>query len=1279
MAEDSSGARLIETLRGDQRRRWQDGDRVAAETYLRENPTLLAAADGALELIYNEVLLREERGEAPGLEEYVRRFPQFARQLEPLFEVHGALQSGSLAELPATLTLLPVVASRIAGTAAPPGLPDVAGYNVVRELGRGGMGVVYWAWQTGVNRLVALKMIKDAEFASESDRVRFRTEAEAVGRLHHQNIVPIFEVGEHRNQPFLTMEFVEGGTLAEKLAGTPQPARAAAQLLATLTDAMSYAHERGIIHRDLTPANVLLTAAGVPKIVDFGLAKILIGGTAMPTQTGAIVGTPSYMAPEQAAGKSREVGPAVDIYALGAILYELLTGRPPFHAETSLETLLQVRYSEPVPPRRLVPSVPLDLETICLKCLQKDPLRRYASAEALASELRRFLAGQPILARPVGKAERLRFWCRRNPTEAGLIAAVVTLLVIIAFGATLAAIGQHRSAETARRARDEAVAAQIAERIQRRETEELLERQYVAAAVRLIDVDDPYAALPWIVEGLRLVEGDPAREEMHRFRLASVLQNAPQFVHVWLHSGNVYCAVPSPDGERLVTASKDHTARIWDIASGRPLATLKHDAEVTCAVFSPDGTRVATASADRTARVWNAATGAAITECLLHQGAVVCVEFSPSGSQLVTASADHTARVWESATGRLLVTVSHEKGVRHAEFSSDGARFATASEDSTARVWDATNGHPVTKSLRNGYPVSQATFSRDGTRLVTAAYPAARVWDAATARLIATLNHVTTVMHVAFSPDGRLVLTASADNTAILWNAATGNQVLPPLKHGAAVRYACFSRDGRRLATASDDGVVQVWDAATGMLSAPPLRHGGPTNYLEFTSNDSRLITASQDETARVWKLDGTSPIILRQKGGPPAFDARESRMLGSLLSVSPIPAIGALVPNRSHAALVYDASFSPDGSKVATASWDRTAQIWDAVTAQPLLSRALYHAGELRRVTFSPDGQRVATASLDHTARVWDTATGHPLTGVLSHGDQVFEAKFSPGGDMVVTASLDHKARLWNSATGQLLRTLEHATPVLYAEFSPDGARVATACANGVAHIWDVASGQALFVLGQSLGGVSSTCRAAFSPDGRRVVTNIGSSAQVWAADSGMRVGVPMQHKVTVVGTQFAPDGRRVLTASADGTARVWDAITGHPRTPPMRHEGRVENAGFSPDGRRIITASMDGTARVWDASTGEPVTPSLWHGDNLWHAAFSPDGRRAITTGGPTALLWELPFDDRPVADLILLAQVLTGLELRPRGQFMPLEISRFRADWATLSSKYPRDFAK
>jgi serine/threonine-protein kinase len=466
-----SAEQLAAVLYVDQRQRWLRGERPLAEDYLRLYSARHSEPEFALDLLFGEFRLRRLLGETPSLEEYQRRFPDLAEQLALQVKLTDAFASTGAGE----------PGSAGAAGAPIPALPAIPGYALVRELGRGGMGVVLLARQLRLNRAVALKM-PPANLSAE-EWFRFRTEAESAARLQHPHIVQVFETGEHEGRPFLVMELVEGGSLAQKLAAAPLEARRAAELLEKLARAIQYAHERGVIHRDLKPANILLQKdeggrmkdekskegsdssfilhplSFLPKITDFGLARRLYDQQspdavhpAARTQTGQVLGTPSYMAPEQAAGKGKDVGPAADVYALGAVLYECLTGRPPFRGTSPLETLLQVVRDDPVPPRKLQPGVPRDLETVCLKCLHKDPARRYASASDLALDLRRFQDGRPVMARPVGLLEQVVKWARRRPGAAAVLTAAV-LLAALTIGGGLWLQGQataQRQAQTLR-------------------------------------------------------------------------------------------------------------------------------------------------------------------------------------------------------------------------------------------------------------------------------------------------------------------------------------------------------------------------------------------------------------------------------------------------------------------------------------------------------------------------------------------------------------------------------------------------------------------------------------------------------------------------------------------------------------------------------------------------------------------------------------------------------------------------------------------------------------
>jgi tRNA A-37 threonylcarbamoyl transferase component Bud32 len=467
----------LDALLDQQSRSWLSGQRPAVEELLAGS-ALRTDPEAQLDLIYNEIVLREQLGEEPGAAEYLVRYPHLREALEVHFEVHRAIGAAVLTDtskLPGRATVPDAVAR--------PALPQPGGYEIVQLLGRGGMGVVYKARHEHLHRFVALKMFEPGRVPSEREVLRFHSEAATVARLQHPNIVQIFEIGERDGLPFLALELVEGGTLADRLQRLALAPRAAAELLETLARAVHHAHTQGIIHRDLKPANVLFTPPtvegcgadgqplwGTPKLTDFGLAKVLEDpdGVRDATRTGEPIGTPRYMSPEQAAGQPDRIGPATDVYGLGTLLYECLTGQVPFVSASVIETLNRIRFDEPVSPRRLQRAVPRTLATICLHCLHKEPARRYASALALAADLRRFLNGEPIMARPTPVWERTWKWCRRRPTHAALVAVGVLLVV-----SGLTAIGVRNRMEAQRiagaRERVETLVAEGHEALARRD------------------------------------------------------------------------------------------------------------------------------------------------------------------------------------------------------------------------------------------------------------------------------------------------------------------------------------------------------------------------------------------------------------------------------------------------------------------------------------------------------------------------------------------------------------------------------------------------------------------------------------------------------------------------------------------------------------------------------------------------------------------------------------------------------------------------------------------
>ena len=685
------------------------------------------------------------------------------------------------------------------------------------------------------------------------------------------------------------------------------------------------------------------------------------------------------------------------------------------------------------------------------------------------------------------------------------------------------------------------------------------------------------------------------------------------------HADSVYIASFSPDGQRVVTASTDHTARLWDAHTGAPLGQpMRHDGAVWHASFSSDGQRVVTASLDGTARLWDVRTGAPLGQPMRHDGGVNHATFSPDGQRVVTASLDGTARLWDAQTGAPLgQPMRHNDWVHHASFSPDGQRVITASDDYTARLWDAHTGAPLGQPMRHDGAVWHASFSPDDQRVATAsADHTARVWDAHSgAPLGQPMPHVAWVHHASFSPDGQRVITASDDYTARLWDARTGAPLGQPMRHDDRVWHASFSPDGQHVVTASTDHTARVWDARTGAPLGQLLRHDGRVYHASFSPDGQRVVTASDDHTARLWDAPSGAPF-----GQPMRHDGR-----------------------------MYHASFSPDGQRVVTASDDRTARLWDARTGAPL-GQPMRHDDLVHYASFSPAGQRVVTASADGTARLWDARTGVPLGQPMRHDGWVYHASFSPDGQDVVTASTDHTARLWDARTGAPLgQPMRHDDWVNHASFSPDGQRVVTASDDRTARLWDAHTGAPL---GQLMRHDDWVNYASFSPDGQRVVTaSDDRTARLWDAHTGAPLGQAIRHDLGVNHASFSPDGQRVVTASTDRTARLWDARTGAPLGQPMRHDLEVNHASFSPDGQRVVTTSLDRTARLWDGRTGAPLDQPMRHDGEVNHASFSPDGRRVVTaltssaqdkaTG--EARLWRLaPFDPLPIS-----GQWFEGLE--------------------------------
>jgi WD40 repeat protein/tRNA A-37 threonylcarbamoyl transferase component Bud32 len=800
-----------------------------------------------------------EAGQAPDPEELLARHPDLAPALRAFFSNrdHFEQAAGPLTPVvqPSPETTWPRDEPHTQPGTPGPCLPGtcVAGYEILDELGRGGMGVVYKARQLALKRTVALKMIRDSALAGSADRARFRQEAEAVARLQHPNIVQVYEVGEHEGTPFFSLEYCPGGSLAGKLQAMPLPPDEAARLAEILARAVHAAHQAHVLHRDLKPANVLLAADGTPKVTDFGLAKRL--DEAGQTASGAVVGTPSYMAPEQAAGRTKEVGPAADVYALGAVLYECLAGRPPFRAATALETLRQVLAEEPVPVRRLQPGVPRGLETICHKCLHKEPRKRYASAEALAEDLRRFQAGEPIRARRVRSPERVLKWVRRRPLVAGLLAAVllVTVVGISAFawafdqalqGRADALRGEANTAAEKKKADAALKKADAALKLKEKQwlrAEMLLYLSHIQEADRLLQNGNLSACRAVLQE----CRWDLRGPEYHY--LANQLANR-KALSLPLDDKGLSSLALSADGKRLCWGIPGGTVKVWDLEAGKELYTLAPGTlppgNEGILALSGDGKRLCSGSR-YTIKVWDVEAGKEIRTLTLPGPpggqpplpgdlgrGVRSLALSGDGKRLVSVHfvaferLYDAIKVWDVDTGKELRSLPGDTNhVPSLALSGDGKLLYSGHAGGTITVWDLEAGKEARTLAGHKGRVSSLALSGDGKRLVSGSEAGTaygkegtiKVWDLSTGKEIRTLpGYVGERGSLALSGDGKWLYAGRWGGTVTEWDLEAGKEARTLAGHKSWVSCLALSGDGRRLCSGSRDGIVKVWDLKTG-------------------------------------------------------------------------------------------------------------------------------------------------------------------------------------------------------------------------------------------------------------------------------------------------------------------------------------------------------------------------------------------------------------------------------------------------------------------------------
>jgi WD40 repeat protein/serine/threonine protein kinase len=1145
-----------------------------------------------------EFLARYRRGERPAVQEYAAKYPEQAAQIRDLFPALVALER--VAPAGDSESVHPGAAPEALSSAR---LPEQLGdYRIVREIGRGGMGVVYEAEQQSLGRQVALKVL--LRNAAQDPRLvsRFRRESRAAAQLHHTNIVPVFEVGQQDGLCYYAMQFIRGqaldavfqelqhlrsdrapgaiqeeaalaGSLADALqtgafepAGSacateaheptdtpvapvpPPPAtplptaalpdrselssvasnyrrycRNVARLGLQAAEALAYAHGRGIVHRDIKPANLLLDSTGVLWVSDFGLVK-----TQDPalTDTGDLVGTLRYMAPERFRG---ECDARADVYALGLTLYELLVLRPAFDGQDRLHLVDQIGHQEPSRPRVLDSRIPRDLETILMKAIEKEPRRRYPSAEALAGDLRRFLADEPIQARRIGPLERLGRWGRRNPLVAGLSAAVV-LVTALGFAGVFGQMQEAKEQrDVAQQQRDEVRA--LNERLQR-----TLYAAHMNLAQHAWEKGDPERVRELLEQQLPKAGVNDLRgfEWYYLYRLSHA-----ELLTLNGHTGGVVSVAISPDGKRLVSGSQ-RAAKVWDAQSGQELFTLKGHALVASVAFSPDGKRLASqgwAGNSSAVKVWDTQTGQELLSLKAQSDGFPGsrVVFSPDGKRLACAG-----NTWD-----------------------DTKKAVVAGQ---VKVWDAQTGQELL-SLKGHIRVGDLAFSPDGKRLASADDKMVKVWDAQTGQDLLTFKgHTGRVDSVAFSPDGRR-LASSSDKEFKVWDAQTGQELLSLKGNSNSVVY---SLDGKRLAGGQENGWVKVWDAQTGQELLSLKGHSREVTSVAFSADGKRLASASYDGTVKVW-------------------DAQTNQ--------NPLTFPGAATSP------VASVAFSPDGKRLASGGSGRpdsgpgVLKVWDAQTGQEIFTLK-GHTANVTTVAYSPDGKRLASGAGDKMVKTWDAQTGQELLTLKGHTNQVHGVTYSPDGTRLASASKDNTVKVWDAQTGQELLALKHAE-VLSVAFSPDGKRLASGSGrwssqrdlSGDVKVWDAQTGQELLALKHA--GVLSV---AFSPDGKRLASAGGPEVNVWDGQTGEKLLSLKGHSRPVGSVAFSPDSKRLAGGGGGwgmpGEVKVWDAQTGQELLTVEGNSGQVNGVAFSPDSHRLAAGSNDGTVTIYDA-TPLPAKP--------------------------------------------------------------------------------------
>ncbi len=1081
-------------------------------------------------------------------------------------------------------------------------------FEIIEEIAKGGMGIVYRARQRNLNRLVALKLLGTGTFVSQDKVARFRTETEAVATIEHPNIVPIYGVGEVDGQPYFSMKLIEGGSLGQRLDElTPANLlksslsnrsdllarqRRVVRIMISICRAIHYTHERGILHRDLKPNNVLMDEHEEPQITDFGLAKILERDSGL-TESFAVMGTPSYMAPEQAAGNARQITTAADIYGLGAIFYELLCGVPPFKESTPLATMRRVIDSEPEAPRRLCAMIDADLETVCLKALSKEPERRYESASQMAEDLDRWLLGEPVIARPIGWFEKgWRLACR-NPFPTALLGLVCLLLLLIVVGAT--AFGLHVS----NLYQD---SEQLVTGFQLGKAEELLAKGDSLTGIALLGrilENDPLNEVAATRLISALVHRDlaiPKRAPLnHGAAIRDVCVSLDQrhmaslgvdgSVRLWSASEDRSSPLPLEDsfesirslafnsaGNRLIGGADSGVIVVWDVDSGRLQGRQEaHGLPIETLSVALGKSIIVTGSRDRTVRLWDLNTGESLSEALAHPGPILSVKMNWGGDRILTTCEDNSARVWTVGGELIAGPFRHIGPIRGAQFDPSERRLVTFGIGPKAVIWDVKEKRPVTMGIEHRAPIVEARFNPDGRTLMTVGEDGfARIWDALSGKLLREYTtKKTRIEALRFGPLGRKVLLVSSGGDCQLWASDGSRMLVNSMKHPDRVGASVFVHDGRTIVTGCDDGKLRIWSVGSYPHWQTLIRHHGPVNDAAFTPDGRGLVTVGQDRLLKMSDVyTGKSQFRSRYQRNPIQFVSianngdrfltgeRSPRRLAVAALWDALSGEMLAEPVRQRGNLLCG-ELSPDGELFVLGGEQGRVSVWRANNdVDPIADYA--HRGPIHTVSFDHSGTRVISAGSDREAIITRVLGGEAPEGTIIHGGRVLSAVFHPDDEWILTASSDHIAQIWTLSEGvgqPFGSALQHEDSVNWAEFSHDGTMVLTASSDGTVCLWSVTTQE--------------------------------------------RLGPPIVHSGPVLEAHFDRTSRRVIVIGGDNVARVWDVATRRPLTEPFEHSREILGGSMSPIGGQLVTHSADDVARIWQIP--EPPLPMP-----QWFSAF-------------------------------------------------------------------------